>query len=73
MLDYTIIATILSILGGFLVTSLSVDIRFYGYIIWIISNAIWLVYFYRTKQYNPAILFTIYLVTSIIGAYNNML
>jgi hypothetical protein len=70
--DLSTYATILSLLGAYFVASATEQFRLFGYITWIFSNLIWFVYFIRTKQYNPMMLFLIYLVTSIIGVYNNL-
>jgi len=69
--DPTTYAIILSISGAFLVASSFQSIRLVGFIIWVISNCIWTIYFIRTKQTNPAILFLIYLMTSSYGIFSN--
>jgi len=72
LLDITTYSTVLSVGGGFLVASNERFIREVGYIIWIISNVIWCYHFGNTKQTNAMIMFFIYLITSIIGLYNNL-
>jgi hypothetical protein len=69
--DPTTYAIILSVSGAFLVASSFQSIRLVGFIIWVISNCIWTIYFIRTKQTNPAILFLIYLMTSSYGIFSN--
>jgi len=66
------IATGLSLIGGFLVSGASNDVRLVGFTIWVISNVIWSSYFLYTKQYNPAFMFIVYFITSCIGVYNNL-
>jgi hypothetical protein len=70
--DLSTYATIISLFGAYFVASASQQYRLFGYLSWIVSNAIWFVYFIRTKQYNPMMLFLIYLITSIIGVFNNL-
>ena len=70
--DPTIYSTILSLIGAFMVSSSESGIRFYGFITWIISNCIWAGYFFKTKQYNPMILFLVYIAISIMGVINNV-
>ena len=70
--NVTTYATILSIAGGFLVANASQDYRLIGFCGWVISNFIWVCYFIKTKQTNPAIMFSIYFVTSILGVINNL-
>lgn len=72
LLNITTYSTVLSVVGGFCVSSAAQDIRLTGFLMWILSNCIWCGYFLKTKQYNPFVMFLIYLVTSIIGAYNNL-
>jgi hypothetical protein len=67
-MDKSIVPTILSLLGAFLI---SINYNFYGFVIWIVSNILWVIYFKQTKQYNPMVLFSIYLITSVIGVINN--
>lgn len=69
--DPTTYATILSVSGAFLVASSIQSIRLIGFSIWVISNCIWSMYFIRTKQTNPSILFLIYLMTSGYGVFSN--
>lgn len=70
--DITTYSTILSVIGAYFVALSSSNDRLIGFSVWTISNAIWCYYFFKTKQYNPMILFAIYLLTSIIGIYNNI-
>jgi hypothetical protein len=70
--DISTYAIILSLFGAYFVASATEQFRLFGYITWIFSNLIWFVYFIRSKQYNPMMLFLIYLVTSIFGVYNNL-
>ena len=70
--DLSTYATIISLFGAYFVASAFQSYRLFGYLSWIVSNAIWFVYFIRTKQYNPMMLFLIYLITSIIGVINNL-
>jgi len=70
--DETILATVLSVLGALLVASSDQVVRLAGFVIWIISNLIWVYYFKRTSQYNPMTLFIIYLFISLFGVYNNI-
>ena len=69
--DITTYATILSVIGAIYVCSPEQFTRLCGYGIWICSNLTWTGYFLQTKQYNPMVLFIIYLVTSIAGVLNN--
>jgi uncharacterized membrane protein len=66
------VATILSVGGALLVTSPDTFIRLTGYITWLVSNSIWMYYFKKTNQFNPMLLFLIYLIITIIGIYNNI-
>jgi hypothetical protein len=70
--DPTIYSTTLSLIGAFLVTASTSDLRLYGFSIWIVSNLIWVGYFIKTKQYNPAFLFGIYFITACMGVMNNI-
>ena len=69
--DPTTYAIMLSVGGAFMVASPLQQIRLIGFIIWVISNCIWSIYFIRTKQTNPSILFLIYLMTSAYGVFSN--
>lgn len=71
--DITTVATVLSVSGALLVTFPEQLVRFIGFVIWIISNTIWTIHFKSTNQTNPMILFMIYLVISLFGAYNSWL
>jgi asparagine N-glycosylation enzyme membrane subunit Stt3 len=69
--DISLYATILSVIGVFLVASADQPIRLLGFSVWVMSNFIWIIYFYKTKQRNPSILFLIYLISSFYGIINN--
>jgi hypothetical protein len=63
--------TLLSIAGGFLVTSTKSKYRFIAFILWIISNAFWIGFNFYFKHYSPMFLFSVYFIQSAIGIYKN--
>jgi hypothetical protein len=69
--DITSIAVVMSVAGAICVASAEQQIRMIGFVVWVVSNSIWALYFYRTEQTNPLVLFLIYLGSSIWGITNN--
>ena len=65
------IFTVLSILGGQLVTSLKTKIRLIAFIIWLISDIWWISFNFYFHHWSPAVLFSVYSIQCIIGIYNN--
>ncbi len=61
--DLTWLLTIGSLLGGQLV----IGRNKLGYIIWIVVNILWLMYFFYKGLYSSSFLFLVYLVQSIYG------
>jgi hypothetical protein len=67
LVDITTYSTLLSIAGAILVANPEKSFRLAGFVIWTISNGIWTIYFRNTKQYNPMVLFIIYLVYGVMS------
>lgn len=61
----------LAISGAALTTSLMPEFRFWGFAVWVLSNGFLLLEFLRQKQYEWVVVYIIYEVFNVLGAYNN--
>lgn len=66
-----IIATALSLAGAYLVSLSLAKQRAFGFATWIISNILWVGYFWHTNQMWPLALFTIYGIFAVKGLITN--
>jgi hypothetical protein len=57
--------------GAALTTSLLPEYRFWGFAVWIVSNGYLLREFFRQKQYEWVLVYIIYEIFNVLGAYNN--
>jgi len=62
----TKIATILSVLGAILNANKQIS----GFYLWTISNILWIIYGYRSKQKYLTITFITYLIITLYGIWN---
>lgn len=65
------VATVLSVVGAHYVASYAEHERFRGYLVWVVSNIIWVVVGIATMQPYLMILFGYYFLTSLRGLRNN--
>ena len=63
----------ISILGGFLVPQLDPLHRGIGFLLWGISNPLWIWYGIRTGKKGIAILFAVYWMQNLTGIWNNLI
>jgi hypothetical protein len=63
------VGSILGILGGFLVTSLQPRTRWWAFILWLISDVLWVTYAILTHQYGLMGQYLIFGGTSFLGWY----
>jgi len=66
-----IIALILSIIGSILVASNNKHKRFIGFLMWIIANILWINDAFIRRDSYQSILWIFYLLTAMLGLYNN--
>jgi len=69
LIDY--IAAVLSIIGAYFVAQKTDYQRRTGFLIWVISNIIWVITGLMTMQYSIVITFGFYLIFNVIGFTNN--
>jgi len=60
-----LICTVLSIAGAVLISFPRQQL--YGFMVWVLSNIGWIIYYYSNKDLSPMILFSFYLLTSLNG------
>ena len=64
--------SIISVIGGFFVSSSIRANRCTGFVMWCVTNALWICYCYGYTFYEQIPMWTIYFVTSLIGVKNNV-
>jgi len=67
VLEY--LGSALGIFGGFLVTSLRPRTRWWAFIVWLLSDLVWIIYGILTHQYALMGQYIIYSGTSFLGWY----
>ena len=67
MKRFRIVATVMAILGTIL---LAIKMPIEAQMVWFFGNLMWIYIGLRTKQYDLAILFTVYFLVTCIGLYN---
>ena len=60
-----------AIAGAALTISLMPEYRFWGFALWIVSNGYLLREFFRQKQYEWVVVYIIYEILNVMGAWNN--
>jgi hypothetical protein len=68
--NISIIFTVLSIIGGFLVASRLEKRRHIAFILWLIANLGWIVFNIYYKHYYPIVMYVFYFVQAVIGFFN---
>lgn len=68
ILQYT--AAFLGILGAFLVALRSEYKNVWGFISWVISNSLWVIYGLKTGQYGFTVQFAIFEFFAMLGVWN---
>ena len=68
---YFIITSILSILGAALASSKQEKLRFWGFLIWIVSNGMIALSYYTLAVYPMMATFMIYEAFNVRGVWNN--
>ena len=61
----------LSLTGALLVTSKSRKTRVVSFIIWLMTDILWVIHYFTLGQYPAMALFGIYTIFCIVGIYNN--